>query len=294
MNGQSFVTIANNVAPFSISTMAQSPVNPDNMIFASGGGNTPIPDTIFLVKISTDGGYNWNDVTANIPGETRWVSRVPSDPVEETTMYILRTGFSPGNKVYKTTDLGETLTNISEDLPNLPCNDLFIDPDSTDHLYLANDVGVYSSEDGGETWSYASEGIPYVPVFDLDYININGNRLLRAGTHGRSIYEANIDVYVGTPEDNTLNDTPSDDLMQIHPNLFTTSTTIEYELLQPTSVQRTIYNHLGKQVAAFAMEHKGQGKHLFSWQPRNLQAGVYYYVLRTDKETKTAKMIKLK
>ncbi len=70
-NGQHFEIIAENVAPVSISTMAQSSINPDHMIFATGGGNTPIADTLFLVKISTDGGYNWEDVTDNIPGEIR-------------------------------------------------------------------------------------------------------------------------------------------------------------------------------------------------------------------------------
>lgn len=83
-----------------------------------------------------------------------------------------------------------------------------------------------------------------------------------------------------------------------YPNPFTYSTTIEYELKQSSTVQITIYNHLGKQVAGYDLGHREHGKNTFSWHPRNLQAGVYYCVLRThtgrqDKETKTTKMIKL-
>jgi len=78
-----------------------------------------------------------------------------------------------------------------------------------------------------------------------------------------------------------------------YPNPFTATTTIEYELQQPSTVQITIYNHLGKQVAGFPPGHKGQGKHKFSWQPRNLPAGVYYCVLRTENGMKTTKMIKM-
>jgi len=294
VNGQSFAVIAPNVAPVSISAMAQSRVNPDNMILATGGGDTPIPDTIFIVKISTDGGYNWTDVTENIPGETRWISRVLTDPVDENTMYILRTGFSPGNKLYKTTDLGETWTNLSGDLPDLPCNDVFIDPDTLGNLYLANDLGVYISTDEGETWYYASDGMPYVPAIDFDFVNIDGDRYLRVGTHGRSIYETNIDVQVGIPDDDISGEQLSIGLIKVNPNPFTTSTTIEYELQQPSTVQITIYNHLGKRVDGFALGQKGQGKHQFSWQPRNLQAGVYFAVLKTDNGVKTVKMVKMK
>ena len=74
--GSTWDRLTTDPEPVSISTMAQSKVNPDNMIFATGGGDTPIPDSIFIVKISTNGGTNWDEVTTNIPGESRWISRV--------------------------------------------------------------------------------------------------------------------------------------------------------------------------------------------------------------------------
>ena len=174
--------------------MAQSQVNPSNMIFGSGIGH-PYFDTVYVVKISTDEGVTWNDVSQNIPGEERWISRVVCDPVDDSTMYILRTGFSAGNKVWKTTDLGQTWTNLSGDLPDLPCSDLFIDPENTQHLYLANDIGVYHSGNGGISWEYASAGVPYVPAIDFDYVKIGTDRYLRVGTHGRSIYQTLLPNY---------------------------------------------------------------------------------------------------
>jgi len=193
--GNSWQVIAANVAPEFINTMAQSQVNPNYMIFATGCTQNPVPGDIIIVKISTNGGYNWTDVTANIPGESRWISRVNTDPVDDSTMYVLRTGFSPGNKVWKTIDLGQTWTNISGDLPDLPCSDLFVDPENTHHLYVANDVGVYRSTDCGTHWEYASEGVPFVPVIDFDYAKINSTRYLRIGTFGRSIYETTLPHY---------------------------------------------------------------------------------------------------
>ena len=194
--GTSFQLIsgtANLVNSF-INTMAQSRVNPSNMIFGSGIGH-PYFDTVHVVKISTDEGVTWSDVSQNIPGEERWISRVVCDPVDANTMYILRTGFSAGNKVWKTTDLGQTWTNLSADLPDLPCSDLFIDPENTQHLYLANDIGIYHSGNGGINWEYASAGVPNVPAIDFDYVKIGTDRYLRVGTHGRSIYQTLLPNY---------------------------------------------------------------------------------------------------
>jgi photosystem II stability/assembly factor-like uncharacterized protein len=194
--GNTFQVISgiSDVAPLFISSMAQSQVNPNHMIFSTGLDH-PFFDTVFVVKISTNEGATWNDVTQNIPGEERWIARVETDPADDSTMYVLRTGFSAGNKVWKTTDLGQTWTNISGDLPDLPCSDLFIDPENTKHLYLANDIGVYHSANGGLNWEFASAGVPKVPAIDFDYVKIGIDRYLRVGTHGRSIYQTILPNY---------------------------------------------------------------------------------------------------
>jgi hypothetical protein len=84
------------------------------------------------------------------------------------------------------------------------------------------------------------------------------------------------------------------DQVFIYPNPFTSTTTIAYKLQQPSTVQITFYNHLGKQLAAFTLGQMGQGKHAFSWEPCMLQAGVYFAVLKTDNGMKTVKMMKMK
>jgi hypothetical protein len=109
-------------------------------------------------------------------------------------MYIVRSGLSENNKIFKTTDLGNTWINISGDLPNLPCWDLFVDPlntqpNNTNHLYAGMDVGVYRSTDGGDSWQYVSDDVPLLPVWDFDYVEYDSIAKLRVGTYGRSAYE---------------------------------------------------------------------------------------------------------
>jgi photosystem II stability/assembly factor-like uncharacterized protein len=176
-----------------VASMAQSKVNPNNMILSGGAGSLPLP-TNPEVKVSNDGGYTWIDVTANIPGEPRWIPRVVTHPSDTNTMYIVRSGLSENNKIYMTSNLGDTWTNISGDLPNLPCWDLFVDPfntepNNTNHLYAGMDVGVYRSIDGGISWQYVSEDIPLLPVWDFDYVEYGYTAKLRVGTYGRSAYE---------------------------------------------------------------------------------------------------------
>ncbi|MFC2102948.1 choice-of-anchor D domain-containing protein [Bacteroidota bacterium] len=187
--GLTFPVLAPLNEPVSISAMAQSSANPNNMIFATGGGDWPMPDSIFIVKISTNGGENWQEVTTNIPGESRWISRVETDPLDANAMYVLRTGFSENNKFYKTTDLGQSWSNISGNLPDIPYSDVFIYPFSPDTIFVASDIGVYMTINGGNNWIYASEQIPLVPCFDFDFVSIDSTGYLRVGTHGQSIWE---------------------------------------------------------------------------------------------------------
>src|SRR5262249_51442034 len=73
---------------------------------------------------------------------------------------------------------------------SVPVNALIIDPDNTTNLYAGTDIGVYASTDSGATWAPFGSGMPVIPIFDLA-IQRN-NRVLRAATHGRGVWEASI------------------------------------------------------------------------------------------------------
>ena len=89
-----------------------------------------------------------------------------------------------------------TWTNISgagvTGLPDIPVNALVIDPAAPSNIYIATDVAVYRSVTGGTTWTQFSQGLPNCAVFDL-HLHAP-TRLLRAGTHGRGLWEKKLDV----------------------------------------------------------------------------------------------------
>lgn len=66
-------------------------------------------------------------------------------------------------------------------------NALVVDRAAAQHLYVGADIGVWHSTDGGATWEPLSNGLPDAPVFDLQIHPTQ--RLLRAATHGRGVYE---------------------------------------------------------------------------------------------------------
>lgn len=174
-----------------INTMAQSPVTPANMILAASEGSTSWPATP-PVYVSSNGGTSWTNVTANIGGTARYITRVLFHPTQGNTCFVVRSGYGAGNKIYRSTNLGTTWTGMSGDLPDVPHNDLFIDPSNPAEMYTANDLGVYRTTNTGTTWTRQGNGMPYVPAIDFDYFSSGGVRLLRAATHGRAAYQASL------------------------------------------------------------------------------------------------------
>jgi photosystem II stability/assembly factor-like uncharacterized protein len=140
-----------------------------------------------LVWKTADEGGEWISVNAGLPN--RWVTRLAADPVDAETAYVTFSGYRLNEylpHVFKTTDGGTSWQDISNGLPEVPVNELIIDPDSPDHLYLTNDVGVYVSYNAGNTWSALGHGLPPVVVSDLRLHS--PSQELYAGTYGRGMY----------------------------------------------------------------------------------------------------------
>lgn len=95
--------------------------------------------------------------------------------------------------VYRRASAGGAWVSMSTGLAQAnPVNSIVIDPTNSNRLFVGCDVGVFRTDNGGVNWAPWDPGLPNVAVFDL---KIHGpRRLLRAATHGRSVWERPIDA----------------------------------------------------------------------------------------------------
>ena len=172
-----------NVAYGTLTTISESPFRFGLLYTGSDDG---------LVHVSRDAGSSWKQVSGNFPKDL-WVSRVAASKHKEGRVYAALNGyrwddFTP--YLYVSEDFGETWKSIASGIPASPVNVILEDPANENLLFAGTDLGLYVSLDRGNTWHAMQNGMPHVAVHDL-VVQPKARHLL-VGTHGRSIYRADI------------------------------------------------------------------------------------------------------
>ncbi|WP_343486977.1 glycosyl hydrolase [Allomuricauda sp. d1] len=181
-----------NVAYGTLTTISESPFAFGLLYVGSDDG---------LVHVSKNAGGSWEEIGKNIAlqgfgnlaGRELWVSEVAASQHKKERVYVTLNGyrwddFNP--YVFVSDDYGKTWNNISKGIPASPVNALVEDPENENLLFVGTDNGLYVSFNRGETWELFQNGMPNVAVHDL-VIQPEAKHLL-VGTHGRSIYKADI------------------------------------------------------------------------------------------------------
>lgn len=136
---------------------------------------------------SKNGGENWDEIrNGKVP--TRWVSRIVASKYDLRTVYMTQTGRRDDDYqvyVWKSTDFGDSWTDISGNIPAGPVNVIREDPINKDMLYLGTDASVYLSKNGGKKWDVLGD-LPFAYVHDLQ-IHPRDNMIIIA-THGRGMW----------------------------------------------------------------------------------------------------------
>jgi photosystem II stability/assembly factor-like uncharacterized protein len=144
------------------------------------------------VYVTKSGGYIWEKISDDLP-QYFWVTRVQASMHDTATVYVSLNGFRWDNfepKVYRSSDYGKNWEQIGKDLPLAPVNVIKEDPSNENILYAGTDIGVFVSLNKGKNFSPLYKGMPNVPVHDL--VVHPRDKELVAGTHGRSIYIADV------------------------------------------------------------------------------------------------------
>lgn len=122
------------------------------------------------VHITRDGGENWKNVTPKGLQECL-VNMIDISPHDPATAYIATTRYkfndhTPG--LYKTSNYGETWTNISANIPQGSFTRV-VREDATrkNLLYAGTEKGMYISWNGGKQWESFQLNLPVTPILDL-------------------------------------------------------------------------------------------------------------------------------
>ena len=116
----------------------------------------------------------------------------------------LTTSSGEDGQVLKSTDGGNTFSNITGNLPFESKLIIKHQPHSPQNdLYVGTSLGVYHINDSMTDWETYSQNLPNVPVRDLE-ININDAKII-AGTYGRSVWSSPIEVIAPTNDVRLVN-----------------------------------------------------------------------------------------
>ena len=275
-----------------ITSIAVSPTNPDYIYVGTDDG---------LVWVSTNRGEEWNEITQSLP--QRWVTRVMVDPFLETNAYVTYSGFRedvPLPHVFKTTDTGESWTDITSNLPEAPVNDIIPDPVQPGLLYVATDVGVFYTVDNGEVWMPLGEGVPRVPVTDLSLHA--PSRKLVAATYGRSMYSFDLaQIGFGPTGVESIVDSPAEriDVLENYPNPFVSSTTVRFSLQAASDVLVELYDLTNRRVAILQDAYLSAGVHEIAWEGqdmsgREVAAGRYFCRVQAGEQVKMHQLVRVR
>jgi photosystem II stability/assembly factor-like uncharacterized protein len=172
-----------NVAYGTLTSIAESPFQFGLLYTGSDDG---------FVHLSKNSGGSWTKISDSFPQDL-WVSRVVASSHKKERVYVSLNGyrfddFTP--YIFMSDDFGQTWTNIGSSIPTASVNVIKEDSVNENVLYVGTDNGLYVSFNKGTSWQAFSKNLPNVAVHDL-VIQPTAKHLI-VGTHGRSLYKADI------------------------------------------------------------------------------------------------------
>lgn len=275
--GDNWTAISNQLAngsPIDLLTIA-----PNNSERIYAVENQSIPK-LYVKDVNSN---NWTTIA--LPFSKVRVTDIVVDPNDEGHLFICLGGYREGLKVYESKDTGNTWDNISANLPNIPTGAItFYDGVSHNNppaLFLGTDHGVYVKEIDMTDWEITGE-FPNTQITDIEIQE--SENILRVGTHGRGILEAELDfdILLNTP-DITLDKIKG---ISIYPNPASDQITIQ---ITESSVANRfeIINALGQSVLAAQKLEKG----IHQFSVSNIASGMYFIKLGKGNTNQLYKLI---
>lgn len=180
-----------------------------------------------------------------------------------------------------------------------------------DVIYIG-DVGCYFTTNTGASWQAMGTGLPNAAISDMQ---IHApTRIALAFTHGRSMWEINLDDLTAVAENREI--PVRLELYQNYPNPFSATggslpsrqvvpagagafggnpaSTISFTLSRSAFVTLSVFDINGREVATLLQEELSASYHCAVFHARNYASGVYLYRLTAGASSPTRRMLLLK
>ena len=226
-----------------------------------------------VLYITHDAGENWDtEIVVLGAGNSSEVSSITVHPTDELKLWVTMSGYSNTRKIFYSEDGGVSFTNVSYNLPNVPCNASVLDRESANYdLYVGTDVGVFVLDAAEQNWIYYGSGLPNTMVSDLE-IQYEA-RKLRIGTFGRGVWENDLYSEQGAPSD-VAHIAASSGMFEILGNPVDEALKINVHAAQSRHGAWQIFDTQGKIVSELSRS-LAAGHYQFTWDVRDLPEGTY-------------------
>lgn len=241
------------------------------------------------VRYTTDEGTTWVPCSAfGFPVSSP--TKIFAHPTDPNAAFVTFSSYSDVAHIARTTDLGVTWQDVTGDFVDQPVNGIAVDPQNPTHWFIGTDVGVWATTTEGQAWAPYEVGLPNAVVADVEIQN--SSRKLRAGTHGRGMWE----IDISAPSTGVPATAQAIDLMfdEPFPNPVVGGTVFRYAARTPGNLRLAVYDVAGRLVSVVA-EHPADGIiRTVRWDTRDVADGVYFARLVSGGQEKTQKVVVVK
>lgn len=255
-----------------LTAIASSYNNLDVIYTGSDDGN---------VNVTFDGGNSWTNISAGLPDQ--YITSIATVPSSDLTAYVTVSGFKNLDytpHVFKTTDGGQTWSDISSNLPSIPVNDIIVYP-SQNILFVATDLYVWYSKNDGASWDILGNELPLTVIMDLKFHE--PTKTLYAGTFGRAMHKFDVSDILRV-EDNVL----TSNSIKIFPNPAGSEFNISQNLTSNGTVE--LFDVSGKKLRDL-FNGNFQTAKTINIKTEGMPAGVYFLRINSEGQSVTKKVV---
>jgi len=231
------------------------------------------------IRVTTDGGGTWANITPGLPVSAASITAIAVDPNNPSRVWVSFSGWNASDKVFQSTNGGSSWANVTTGLPNFPVNCIIYQNGTPDGIYVGTDMGIYYRDNTTGGWIPYNNGLPNVQVYDL---KLSPGNLLLAGTFGRGTWQSPTYVNVG------MNELSFTNSVKVYPNPTHENIQVEFEG-RTGQYDLTVTDVLGQTV--FSEKVNSNGRIVKHIDVSAYSKGVYIVGISNGKDLKVEKKI---